>query len=264
MPKASSSTSKSKSPLESALAGVPAQFRERIIRTYVELKQRHKEGNHEAAGLSADKFAEATLRFLQKRLTGTHIPFGQHIQNFADECRKLVQLPKSSGSESERTTMPRALVFLYTLRNKRGIGHLGGDVDPNLIDSMTIARTADWIVCELIRIHHSLSLEEAQSIVDSLSTRDIPVIWEVAGKKRILKNDLEFKQQVLLLCYQQSENGVLVEDLLRWTEYSHPGMFRKAVLLRLHKKRFVEYDKETDIVYISPLGIKEVEEVILK
>jgi hypothetical protein len=264
MRKTSLSTSKSKSPLHSALTGIPAQFQERIIRTYLELKQRHKEGKHESAGLSAGKFSEAVLRLLQHQLTGTHIPFGQQVQNFADECRKLVQLPKSTGTESERTVIPRALVFLYTLRNKRGIGHLGGDVDANPIDSITIARTADWILCELIRIHHKLSLEEAQAIVDALSTRDIPLIWEVAGKKRILKDNLDFKQQVLLLCYQDSQNGVLEEDLLQWTEYSHPGMFRKSVLLPLHHNRMIEYDKDSEIIYISPLGIKEVEDVILK
>jgi hypothetical protein len=48
------------------------------------------------------------------------------------------------------------------MRNKRGIGHVAGDVDANAIDIATMARTADWIVCELIRINHGLSLEEAQ------------------------------------------------------------------------------------------------------
>lgn len=264
MKKTSSSISKSKSPLHSALGGIPAQFQERIIRIYLELKQRHKEGKHESAGLSAGKFSETVLRFLQHQLTSSHIPFGQQIQNFTDECRKLVQLPKTNGTESERTVIPRALVFLYTLRNKRGIGHLGGDVDANPIDSITIARIADWIVCELIRIHHNISLEEAQSIVDALSTRDIPVIWEVAGKKRILKDNLDFKQQVLLLCYHNSQNGVLEEDLLQWTEYSNSGMFRKSILIPLHNIRKIEYDKDSEIVYISPLGIKEVEDFILK
>jgi hypothetical protein len=159
--------------------------------------------------------------------------------------------------------MPRALVFLYTLRNKRGIGHVGGDVDANSIDSMTIARAADWIMCELIRLHHNLSLEEAQSIVDALAMRDIPVIWEVAGKKRILRGDLSFKQQVLLLCYHDPQNGVLEEDLFEWTEYTSAGMFKKSVLTPLHKERLIEHDAASGIVYISPLGIKLVEEHIL-
>ena len=46
---------------------------------------------------------------------------------------------------------------------------------------------ADWIVCELIRVYHGLSLEEAQDLVDAISVKNIPAIWEVAGKKRVLK-----------------------------------------------------------------------------
>jgi hypothetical protein len=54
------------------------------------------------------------------------------------------------------------------------------------------------------------------------------------------------------------------EDLFSWVEYSHCPMFKRAVLAQLHKKRLVEYDNETESVTISPLGIKEVEEKILK
>jgi hypothetical protein len=228
------------------------------------LKQRQRELKYDSAGLSAGKFCEAVLRLEQHQLTGTSIPFGQAIPNFADECRALVQLPKTVGTESERIVIPRALVFLYTLRNKRGIGHLGGDVDANPIDLFTIARTADWIMCELIRIHHKLSLEEAQALVDALSTRNLPDIWEVSGKKRILRKDLDFKQQVLLLCYQDTENGILEEDLFAWTEYSNPAVFRNKVLMPLHKDRLIEYDQENQLVHISPLGVDHVESLILK
>jgi hypothetical protein len=100
--------------------------------------------------------------------------------------------------------------------------------------------------------------------VDGLAQRSIPEVWHVAGKKRILRNDLDFKQKVLLLCYQESDNAVMSEDLFSWVEYSHYAMFKRAVLTPLHKKRLVEYDKETESVTISPLGIKEVEEYILK
>ncbi|MCW5896354.1 MAG: hypothetical protein KIT50_12200 [Bacteroidetes bacterium] len=264
MPKTSSSTSKSKSPLNTALATVPATFRDKIVQSYLDLKQRHKEARYDSAGLAAGKFCESVLRLLQQLLTGSYTPFGQQIQNFADECRKLVQVPKTVGNESQRTILPRAIVFLYTLRNKRGIGHVGGDVDANPIDSVTIARTADWIMCELIRIHHGLSLEEAQAIVDTISARDIPTIWEVAGKKRVLQKGLEYKEQVLLLLYQDTQNGVLVEDLFDWTEYSNPVTFKKSVLQPLHDQRVIEYDKESEIVYISPVGNKEVEDKILK
>ena len=214
--------------------------------------------------MAAGKVCECVLRLLQAEILKASTPFGQQIPDFASECRKLIESPKTAGVESLRVVMPRALVFIYTLRNKRGIGHVGGDVDANHIDAMTMARTCDWVICELIRVHHKLSLEEAQDLVDGLSQRNIPDIWNVAGKKRILRHDLDFKQQVLLLCYQEPGNAVLQEDLFSWVEHSNFTVFKRSVLESLHKKRLIEYDRGAEAITISPLGIKEVEERILK
>jgi hypothetical protein len=259
------STSTTSSELDAALSAIPHQFRTRIIKTYLEVKKRYKEAAHDAewdtSGLSAGKFCETVLRFLQKHLTDSYTPFGTTI-NFEDECRKLVTLPKTAGVEALRVIMPRALAFLYTLRNKRAIGHVGGDVEANEIDAATTARLSDWVVCELIRVFHGLSLEEAQVIVDAIALRALPDIWSVGGKKRVLKKGLSYKQKTLLLLYGEPD-AVLTEDLVAWTEYSNASTYRKDVLKPLHKDRLVEYDAESELVYLSPLGIQEVEKNIL-
>lgn len=159
--------------------------------------------------------------------------------------------------------IPRGLLFLYTMRNKRGIGHVGGDVEANRIDSATVTRLADWVLCELVRIFHGLSLEGAQDLVDSLAQRELPDIWEVAGKKRVLRKNLSASQQALLLLYSDPSSFVLAEDLCAWVEYSQPSMFKRNVLRPLHKNRMVELDEESDVVHLSPLGVREVEQVIL-
>jgi len=260
----SSSTSKNKSPLDIALARVPSPFRAKIIQHFLDVKRRLAEGKDEPVGLAAGKLCESVLRLLQQEINGAYTPFNKPIGNFADECRKLITSSNTAVVESLRVVMPRALVLVYTVRNKRGIGHVGGDVDANRIDAMTSARVCDWVVCELIRVYHNLSLEEAQDLVDGLAQRDIPEIWHVAGKKRVLRNGLEYKQQVLLLCYQEPERAVLSEDLFSWVEYSYLPMFKKSVLVPLHKKRLIEYDRDSETVTISPLGIRAVEERILK
>jgi hypothetical protein len=261
---ASGNTSKSKTALDVALAAIPAPFRSKIVKPFLDIKKRLAEGKDESLGLAAGKLCESVLRFLQSEILKTFTPFGQQIPNFAAECEKLVQSPKTAGVESLRVVMPRALVFTYTLRNKRGIGHVGGDIDANHIDAMTMARSCDWVICELIRVYHKLSLEEAQDLVEGLSQRNIPEIWHVAGKKRVMRHELEFKHQVLLLCYQESEQAVLSEDLFSWVEYSDYSMFKRAVLTPLHKRRLIEYDKEAETVTISPSGIRDVEDHILK
>ena len=139
---------------------------------------------------------------------------------------------------------------------------MGGDVEANEIDAGTTARISDWVVCELIRVFHGLSLEEAQAIVDAIALRALPDIWKVGGKKRVLKKGLSYKQQTLLLLYGEPD-AVLTEDLVAWTEHSNASAYRKGVLKPLHKDRLVEYDAKSELVYLSPLGIQEVEKNIL-
>ena len=155
------------------------------------------------------------------------------------------------------------MAFLYTLRNKRGIGHVGGDVEANIIDAATIARVADWCVCELIRVFHMLSLEEAQALLDAVAARQLPLVWAVAGKKRVLRPGLDYPSQTLLLLYADTSEGVPSDDLLKWVEHSNAAVYRRDVLRRLHKLRLIEYDEDLGIVIMSPAGVRRVEEELL-
>ena len=185
--------------LEVALKNIPKRFSQRIIESYVGLKSAFAEGQYDVCGVRAGKFCETMLRLLQDRLTGVSTPFGQKIGNLENECSKLERTPVTVAPESLRVMIPRALAFLYTLRNKRGIAHVGGDVDANEIDAVACIRIADWCLCELIRVVHALSLEEAQALLDAIAVRQIPQIWTVVGKKRVLNSSLDYKSQTLLL-----------------------------------------------------------------
>jgi hypothetical protein len=253
------STPRSNPLLETALAGVPTEFRSRLVTAYVALKDSIREGKNDLAGLNTGKFCEICLRLLQEVVTGSHTAFGKKIDNFADECRKIIAATAPTVVESLRVILPRALVFAYTMRSKRGIGHVGGDIDANSIDVATMARTADWIMCELIRVYHKMSLEEAQDLIDSIATRQMPEIWEVDGKKRVLTRGLTAKQQTLLLLYSEPTNAVLDDDLLSWIEYADLPLYRRDVLRPLHKDRYIEYDESIGVVRLSPVGIAEAE-----
>jgi len=260
----SMSTKNPETPLELALTGIHKNFRSKLIGAYLDLKRNCAEARYEAAGLSAGKFCEVGLRISQHNVIGISTPFGTKISNFADECRKIIAATTGSATDSEKTIIPRGLVFLYTMRNKRGIGHIGGDVDANSIDIALMARTADWLICEFIRIYHGLSLEEAQDLVDALAVRNLPDIWEVAGKKRVLRKGLQAKEESLLLLYSCQDSAVLVEDLIDWVEYSNPAVYKSNILSRLHKDRLVEWDRSTDSVFLSPTGAKYVEDHLLR
>jgi hypothetical protein len=263
------STTHNSTLLEVALGTIDKSFKKRIINTYLELKERSSRALYtnefDAAGISAGKFCETLFRFVEHELqSGLFTKFSDRIGNLVKELSEFEKKPKGLISDSVRIIIPRAIILIYTLRNKRGIGHVGGDVDANAIDSATIVKLADWIMAELIRIYHTLSFEEAQALVDSLNTKSIPTIWEINTKKRILKKGLSFKEQVLLLTYSETDNSVAVEDLFEWTEYSSLSMFKSSVLLPLHKEKLIEFDKVLEFVHLSPLGILEVEDRLLK
>jgi hypothetical protein len=251
------------SQLEAALGKLPKEYRDRLIKAYLGLKVAFADGVFDACGLRAAKYAEVVLRLLQHELGQIPIPFGQKISNLQDECAKLEQLPKAIGSESLRIVIPRALTFLYTLRNKRGIGHVGGDIEANEIDAATAARLADWTLAELIRIYYAIPLEDAQSLLDAIVTRQLPQVWTVAGKKRVLNPKLTYQEQVLILLYGERDNGVVFEDLFEWVEHPRKDRFRSNVVRPLHESRLVEYDEETQVVILSPTGVKEVEDRLL-
>ena len=109
-------------------------------------------------------------------------------------------------------------------------------------------------MCELVRLRYAISLEEAQAICDSIAERQLPQIWDVFGRKRVLVPGLSYPDQTLLLLYASSEAAVPAEDLFEWTEHSNQSVYRRDVLRYLHHKRLVEYDEDLQMVAISPLG----------
>jgi len=196
-------------------------------------------------------------------LTGTSTPLTASAGNFTAECEKLQNTPRTSGPEGLRLLMPRALLFLYGLRNKRDFGHVGGEVEANAIDSLTATRLADWCMCELVRVAQGMPIEDAQAICDAIATRTVPIVWNVLGRKRILVTGLSYREQTLLFLYSDLGIAVATEDLLAWTEHSHSTNYRRDVLAKLHTARLIEWDRETEMALLSPSGIVEVELNIL-
>src|SRR5580692_9551915 len=128
------STGKNNLTIETCLSDIPTQFRNRILKEYLKIKFRFRKGEYDSSGLSCGKFCEEILRFLQHYLTGIHLGYSEEIKNFNQNIIDLGKTEKSRGNDSLRLIIPRAIGFLYTLRNKRNIGHSGGDVEANQID----------------------------------------------------------------------------------------------------------------------------------
>ncbi len=251
------------SALEAALGNVPTQFRTRILDRYRSLKSAYTDRQFDTCGLRAGKLGEVLLRYLQNELTGSYVPFGDKIKNLTDECLRLERLPAAAGHESFRVLIPRALNFSYTLRNKRDVGHVGGDVNANEIDAATAVRLMDWCLSELIRVTLAIPLEEAQAVLDAIAERQIPLVWAVpGGRKRVLDPSLSQADQALVLMYEDVETAVLVEDLADWVGARRLDHFKERIVRPLHKKALIHFDSETQTVILSPTGAAAAEVVI--
>jgi hypothetical protein len=154
------------------------------------------------------------------------------------------------------------LPVLYEIRNNRSVGHVGGDVDPNHMDAVAVVSMCNWVMAELVRVFHGLSVDDAQKVVDTLAEVKMPVIWTDGIVKRVLQPSLKLNEQLLLLT-ATAVPDVTVTQLKEWSEYKSQKYFLKT-LRGLHKKRFIELTETTGKVRILPPGTQFVMQLIRK
>lgn len=246
------------------LAAIPAGLRDPLLETYREIGSNFAEHRWEPSELNGGKFCECVYWICHGFITGTYATKPSKPQNMRDNCRDLEKLSSSNkpGDRSLRILIPRMLPALYEIRNNRGVGHVGGDVDPNLMDSTAVYAMASWILAELVRVFHQVPTTEAQAAADALSERKLSLIWDPGTVKRVLDEKMGAGDQTLVILHQ-SLAWVDEESLVASVEYSSANMYRKRVLEKLHKTRHLEFDKTTKRVRISPKGSAYVEENII-
>ena len=241
-----------------ALAGIPPELRKELLVTFSQIVVNYRERRWEPSELNGGKLCEVVYSILRGHVDGKMPPRALKPKNMYDACRLLESADATRFSRSIRVQIPRLLMALYEVRNNRGVGHVGGDVDPNSMDSKLVLESAKWIVAELIRVFHSLKTDEAMAVVEAVVERTVPIVWQIETKRRVLRPGMSMKDQVLLLLYSSS-GPVSERELIEWTEHSNASIFRRDVLARAHKSRLLEYDVTTGQVHISPRGIEYVE-----
>lgn len=242
-----------------ALGALPASLRSELLAEFNKIVRDFREERWEPAELNGGKLCEIVYTILRGHVDGQFPSRSKKPKNFKQACEDLGQLQKSSFPQSVRITVPRVLVSVYEIRNNRGVGHVGGDVDPNHMDAVFVLGGAKWVLAELVRIFHDVDVATAAQVVDALTERTLPIVYPVEGRKRVLDPSLSMANKTLLLLY--SETGPVAErDLVDWAEYSNPSEYRKRVLKRLHNKKYIEYDTQARKVHLLPPGAKYVEE----
>lgn len=245
-----------------ALAKLPEGLRSELLAAYNEIVRTYREGRWEPSELNGGKFSEVVYTILRGHVDHSYPPKAKKPKSFPDACRDLEKADPALP-HSVRVLLPKMLVSLYDIRNTRSVGHVGGEVDPNRMDATAVVHIARWVMAELVRVFHGGDTAAATAIVDALTEREIPLVWNVAGRKRVLDTSMRRKPKALVLIYATA-GSVKDTDLADWMEEDDVRYLRRDVLRKLHAERLVEFDEEIGLVHLSPTGTAFVEDAVLK
>lgn len=243
------------------LSPIPKSLRLDLFDKFNHITINYRENRWEPSELNGGKFCEIVYTIIKGYIDGIYPTTASKPPDFLQSCRSLELLP-SSYSRSIRIQIPRMLIALYEIRNNRGVGHAGGDLNPNKMDATCIMYMSKWILAELIRIFHNVDTETAESSINILMDRTLPVVWQIDSKIRVLNPSTTMKEKTLLILYQ-SPNNVKEQDIVNWVEHSNSSIYRRDILRPLHKEKLIEYDENIRQITISPRGIAYVELKIL-
>jgi hypothetical protein len=242
-----------------AFKSLPSGLRDDLLNAYNDIVKNYAERRWEPASLNGGKLCEAAYTIVRGLADGKFPARSKKPGNMVDACKDMEK--ETAQPRSVKIQIPRMIVALYEIRNNRGVGHSGGDVDPNEMDTTAVLYMSKWLVAELVRVLHTLTTTEATEIVEALIKRQVTFVWTSGQKKRVLKPGMTRKRNTLLLLL--SETGEVGEaDLFRWIEHKSLPTYRRDVLRPGHKKRLWEYDEGDRTIRLLTPGIEAAEQIV--
>ena len=246
-------------------ASVPSELSKELEADYHEIKHNFALRKFKPSEMGGGHFCETVYRILEwysnpdDSFTSTKVQVG--------DFRKLQSrlMNNKQLHESVRFHLPNALSNIYDIRSRRGAAHKPKDVSPNFMDATLVVAAADWIMAELVRMLHNVSVDEARNMVESLVTKKVPLIWKIEDRTRVMSppgNPLSYDEKALVILYSDHPEPVTVSDLYLWTRHSNKSVFRNKVLKKLDQSDMIDVDPDTDLVRLSLLGVCHVEKHI--
>lgn len=243
-----------------ALAAIPDGLRLPLLAEYQSIVQNFAEHRWSPSELSGGKFCEIVFTILDGHAKSSYAASPKKPRAFEQACKLLEN--NSDVPRSFQILIPRLLPALFEVRNNRGVGHAGGDVDPNHMDAVFVLTSCNWIMAELVRVFHNVSIPEAQNITDKIVERRTPLLWIGDDIRRVLDPMLGLREQILLLLCTSS-GKVSTADLKNWTGYKNDAYFKK-LLREMHANRLIELAGDGSTALILPPGDRIASELIAK
>lgn len=227
----------------------PRKKVEEVLYHYGVLRREARIDHYEACLVNGGKFVEAVLKCLHYRRTGEDIV----SLKAEDEIRQLESA--TALSDSERMTIPRTLRTIYDHRNKRGGAH-NSSFDPIRMDCNFIVAASNWVLQELVRLYLTSDPLAAQSLVENLLIKDIPLVEEIDGDYLVLKPGVSARVELELILYHHFPNRCSVKDLIHWIHNQSPENVRTT--LRNLKQKNLTHENEMGW-RLTETGVREAE-----
>ncbi len=243
------------------------QLAERILTTYKNTERQFYTQDWKACQPEAGQFVEAVRRFLELKLglksqcPEGYTPIGDRLPNFNESVLKQYE-NKQEGDVAYRTLIPRLLFTIYTLRNKRGGGHLPA-VDPGHQDATVILHIVKWVLAELIGLNSTYGQADTLRLVNHVRERPVELFWKSSrtGVVRLEVDEPDIGHCILLLLFGGGLNTG--EDLLRSIQITNTSALQARLKL-LHKDGCIEYQSFFVPIELRQKGMSLAEELMLK
>ena len=202
---------------------LPSELVSNLLSEYFHIKQQFLLKRWRPTELDCARFSECALRIIENSDKGTYTPFGTQLS-----AEKIIKSAENNTTldDSIRFLIPRLCRVVLDFRNKRDVAHVGGEVNPNEQDSLLVVHSADWIMAEIVRKFHSVSISEANKIVKSILELKIPIINDFDGFLKILNVKLDTREKTLLLLYYKQPESISESDLFSWSGYGNIANYK--------------------------------------
>lgn len=240
--------------VSSALAtqAVPSELQEALVEAVSTMSKLYMRNDLRPSELNAGDFIEATVRILQWLATGKNTPLGKTLPPMPSWVQNM---ENSTLNDSLRITIPKLINAMYTVRSRRGVSHIAGEVSANKVDAMLLLTTSRWILAEFVRLYHKTSHDEAQRAVDLLALADTPIIEDFEGVNRVITaHALTIPTQILLLLLNAGATELKLDNMVSSIKGTPPAI--KKAARRLHDKKYAHIYSDNRIV-LTGLGRAE-------
>jgi len=237
-------------------AGIPPRIVDEVLESFAEGKRRFHLGDHRPQEVEGGRFSEAVFRLLQ-HLCGLPVtPLGSQLPSVDTLLHQIENV--TAQPDSVRIHIPRTLRLIYDIRNKRDAAHLGDGIDPNRQDATLVIGNMDWVMAELVRLHHNVSADDAQHVIEDLVTKEVPAVQEIDGQPVILTK-LAPRDQAMLILYRAGAGGLSLDELVQQLRAARKDHL-KSRLVHLDGSQLILLHPKTGRFHITNRGVRYVEE----